>query len=230
MLVLKELSRSWGDFSLKDINLSLKEKEYFVLLGPCGAGKTLLLETICGLWKPDKGKIFLRGKNITDFPPEDRGFGLVYQEPCLFPHLTIEENIFYSIKMKKIKIDREKKEIIEFIKKILNLEELIKLNNPNILSGGQKQIVSIARALFSFPDILLLDEPFHSLDYRLQKYLTKILKEINQKLRLTIIHVTHNLEEAELFSSKTGFISEGKLLKIGSFPEVKIFLKNFYGI
>ena len=227
---MQGLNRNWGRFSLKNINLCLGEKEYFVLLGPCGAGKTLLLETICGLWKADKGKISVNGKDITHFPPEGRRFGLIYQEPSLFPHLTIEENIFYGIKVKKIKIDREKEEVIEFIKQILNLEELIKLNNPNILSGGQKQIVSVARALFSFPEVLLLDEPFHSLDYKLQSYLTKILKEINQRLKLTVIHVTHNLEEAEVFSSKTGFISGGELLKIGSFPEVKIFLKNFYGI
>lgn len=227
---MRGLSRSWGGFSLKDINLSLEAKDYFVLLGPCGSGKTLLLETICGLWKPDRGKTTVDGKDITNLPPERRNLGLIYQEPSLFGHLSIEENIFYGLRMKKIKIDREKKGIINFIKEILNLEEFIKLNNPNILSGGQKQIVSIARALFSFPRVLLLDEPFHSLDYKLQSYLTKILKEINQRLKLAIIHVTHNLEEVEAFGSKTGFISDGELLKVDSFPEVKIFLKNFYGI
>ena len=227
---MQELSRRWGKFSLKKINLSLEEREYFLLLGPCGAGKTLLLEMICGLWEPDEGRLSIDGEDITRLPPEKRNFGLIYQEPFLFPHLSIEENIFYSLRAKKIKIDREKEQVIGFIKEILNLEELIKLNNPNILSGGQKQIVSVARALFSFPKVLLLDEPFHSLDYRLQRYLTKILKEINQRLKLTIIHVTHGLEEAELFSSKTGFVSDGRLLKIGSLSEIKIFIKNFYGI
>lgn len=230
MLVFQGLNRFWGKFSLKDINLSLQEKDYFVLLGPCGAGKTLLLEAISGLWVLDRGGIFLDGKDVTDFAPEKRNFGLIYQEAELFPHLSIEKNIFYGVGAKNIVIDKEKKEIIEFIKKTLNLEELITLKNPNILSGGQKQIISIARALFSFPSLLLLDEPFHSLDYRLQYYLTKALKEINQKMRLPIVHVTHNLAEAEMLSSKTGFISEGRLLKTGSFSEVEVFLKDFYGI
>lgn len=230
MLVFQGLNRFWGKFSLKDINLSLEEKDYFVLLGPCGAGKTLLLEAISGLWVLDRGGIFLDGKDVAGFAPEKRNFGLIYQEPELFPHLSIEKNIFYGARAKNIVIDKEKKEIIEFIKKTLKLEELIVLKNPNILSGGQKQIISIARALFSFPSLLLLDEPFHSLDYRLQYNLNTALKEINQRMELPIIHVTHNLAEAQMLSSKTGFISEGRLLKTGSFSEVEVFLKDFYGI
>ena len=230
MLALQGLSRRWGAFFLKDITLSLDKGEYFILLGPCGAGKTLLLESICGLWRLDKGKVFINHKDVSEMPPEKRDLGLIYQEPSLFSHLSIEKNIFYGLRTKRIYIDEKRAQMISFIRHTLEIDKLIELNNPTLLSGGEKQIISIVRTLFSFPNVLLLDEPFHSLDYKYQKLLAQILKTVNDKLNLPVIHVTHRLEEARAFSSKVGFMSEGRLLKIGSFSEVKEYLKDFYGI
>lgn len=230
MLVLQELNRKWGSFYLQDINLTVNEGEYFVLLGPCGSGKTLLLETICGFWQLTAGKIILDSKEVTACPPEKRNFSLVYQEPLLFPHLSIEENIFYGFKSRRIRLDNDKKQMMDSIKEILSLQELIDRKNPTILSGGQRQIVSIARALFSFPEVLFLDEPFHSLDYRLKCDMTDILKKIHGKFGLSVIHVTHNFDEAKNFSSRIGFISGGRILRIGNELAIKEFLKSFYHV
>ena len=230
MLLLKDINKNWGTFSLKNINLTIGSGEYFTLLGPCGAGKTLLLETLCGLWKIDGGTITLDDKDITNQEPEKRNFGLIYQESALFPHLSVEENILYGLNAKKIKLDTHKKEMMRLIKELLRLDPLIQLRNPIILSSGQRQMVSIARALLSFPKVLLLDEPFHSLDYKFKDYLTNALKSVHDKLTITIIHVTHNIEEVRFLSSRIGFIVGGEIIKIGTLQEIKEFLKQFYNV
>lgn len=217
MIELQGIKRSWDSFSLDNIDLRVEAGEYFVLLGPCGAGKTLLLETIAGLWYPDQGKIWIKGKDVTWTPPEKRNVGFVYQEYWLFPHLSVEENICYGLKARGF-AKNERKEKLAEITEILDLKGFIKHRDPKVLSGGEKQKVALARALAPNPDMLLLDEPFHSLDYSSKERLYETLKYINERLGVTVLHVTHDYAEARTLAHRIGIINEGKVVQIGK-PE-----------
>ncbi len=209
MLKLKNISKSWKNFSLKNINLEVYENEYFVILGHSGAGKTLLLEIIAGIHKPDIGKIFLRDKDITHLPPERRNIGYIPQNYSLFPHLTVYDNIAYGLKARGIKDDEDIFKLAE----LLGIRNILK-RKPKTLSGGEQQRVAIARALAIKPEILLLDEPFSNLDYLLREKLIEEIKRWREEIGFTAIHVTHDLNEAFKLADRICVMVDGKIVAV----------------
>ena len=179
------------DFSLKGVSFEVHENEHFAIVGPTGSGKSLLLETIAGVYIPDSGKITLMGKDITFTPPEKRGVGMVYQDCALFPHMSVYDNIAYGLRMRGSKNVRD--EVLK-LAEMLEIEHLLD-RKPSTLSGGEKQRVAIARALAVKPKLMLLDEPFSALDaetrIRLRKEIFRVLKNV------TVLHVTHIEDDAE---------------------------------
>lgn len=213
---LKDLSVDLGEFKIKRINLAINDGEYFVVLGPTGAGKTILLETIVGIHDPHQGKIYIKGKDRTKTAPESRNIGFVYQDYALFPHLSVYKNIQFGLKAKKIK---DKKEKTKRILDLLGIRGLVS-RNPKTLSGGEKQKVALARAIVTEPEILLLDEPLAALDRRTRDYLRDELSKINHELGITMIHVTHDQPEAMILGERTCVLMRGQILQIGETNEV----------
>lgn len=217
MLELKNISKDFGDFVLKDLSFKLDKGDYFVLIGESGAGKSVILEIIAGLIKADGGEVFFNDVNITNQKIQDRKFGLLFQDYALFPHLSVVDNILYPIKTTKIpKSDKMKK--AEELADELNIKHLLS-RKPSSLSGGEQQRVALARTLIMEPEILLLDEPLSSLDVHLRFELRSILRRINQK-GMTILHVTHDYEEVITLASKVGIIQDGQIIQTGTPDEV----------
>ncbi len=213
MITIKNLYKSWGDFSLKNINLEVKGKEYFIVLGPTGAGKTLLLETIAGFHIPDKGEIWINGEDMTYTPPEKRRIGFVYQDYLLFPHLTVRENVKFGLK------SRESQGRVKEVMKQLGISHLAD-RYPETLSGGEQQKVALARALATEPSILLLDEPLAAIDQRTREYLREELKRVHREAGITTIHVTHDRTEAVVLADRIGVMMNGEIKQIGMVPNV----------
>jgi len=218
MIILEDVTYNVEDFSIRNISLKIEKNEYFVLLGPTGSGKTLLLELIAGFHVPDSGRIILNGVDVTFMPPEERRVGFVYQDYSLFPHMTVEENISFGLKTHGF--PREK--IEERVKEMMSLMGISHLAGryPADLSGGEQQRVSLARALAVNPEILLLDEPLSALDPETQNILIEELKKIHQTQNTTILHVTHNQTEALLLADRIGLIMNGELVQVGSPDEL----------
>jgi molybdate/tungstate transport system ATP-binding protein len=212
MITLEHVSHEWGDFSLKNVSFSVNKGEYFVILGPTAAGKTLILETIAGFYIPRSGNIFLNGKNSTRIIPEKRNIGFVYQDYSLFPHMTVKENIAFGLKMRKL----SKREVETKVKSIMNSMHISYLKDraPSSLSGGEQQRVALARALVMDPDILLLDEPLSALDPRTRESLREELSRIRKVLGTTTIHVTHDQGEALALADRIGVIMDGEVTQV----------------
>lgn len=232
MLELVNISKAVGEFVIRDVNLSVGRGDYLTLLGVSGAGKTMLLEIISGIIKPDSGKIILNNKDITKFPIQSRNFGIVYQNQALFPHMNVFANIAFPLKCRK----KDKHYIEDVVNNIAAETEIRHLLDRNVvnLSGGESQRVAIARALATNPEILLLDEPLSFLDVNLKNDITALLRKINGKGQ-TIIHVTHNYKEAVLLSGRIGIVENGALIQVGHVKEVfnhpkSKFVANFLGI
>lgn len=232
MLELKDISKSYGSFKLRNINLMIREGEYFVLLGRSGAGKSQLLEIIAGLRSPDNGSIFLNGKEITGEKIQNRKIGMVFQDFAIFPHLTVYENIAYPLRIKHL----PRKEIRFMVGKMadnVNISHLLDRKTDD-LSGGEKQRVAVARTLVTSPDIILLDEPMASIDTTLRDDVRRLLRKING-MGMTIMHVTHDYGEAIRLAHRVGVIHNGKILQTGTpdkvFSEpVNKFVARFAGI
>ena len=217
MLEIRNISISFKDFALKELTFNVQPGDYLTLLGISGAGKTVILEVLAGLLKPDSGEVLWNGKNITALKIQERPVGLVYQDLSLFPHLTVYENIAFALKCrkwKKEKIDGR----VDQLSKMTGVNHLQK-RYPGTLSGGEAQRVAIARTLSSDPEILLLDEPLSSLDITLRAGLVNLLKEINLSGK-TIIHVTHDYDEVAALSNKVAVIEDGRLIQSGLTSEV----------
>lgn len=218
-LKIDSLHLTLGNFSLKNICLALKKKEYHVLLGPTGSGKSSLMRCILGFHQINNGKIYLNEKDITNDLPESRKMGYVPQNYSLFPHLNVKENIKFGLGIRKNLLEKSDS-IINHLSEILNITYLLKRDIQH-LSGGEKQKVALARALAIQPDMLLLDEPFSAIDEGSKRNLWIELKDIISEFNITTFHITHNLEEAYSMGEKLSVILNGEILQTG--PKHDIF-------
>ena len=199
---------------MKDVSLEVDRGEFFGLLGPSGCGKTTTLRMIAGLEKPDTGTINFDGREITGLAPEARGFGMVFQNYALFPHLNVFENIAFGLRARH----KPKPEIAERVALALDLVQLPGYERRSVaeLSGGQQQRVAIARAIAIEPALLLFDEPLSNLDVTLREETRGELRELVKRLGLTAVYVTHDQEEAFALCDRIAVMFRGQILQIGS--------------
>ncbi len=216
MIRVEDLLVELKDFRLWIDELVVNDREYLVIMGPSGVGKTVLLYTLLGVIKPRRGRIIIDGVDVTYEPPEKRGVTIIPQDYGLFPHMSVYDNIAYGLRARGQSEEVIKKKVTG-IARILGLEKIL-YRKPRTLSGGEQQRVALARALIVEPRILLLDEPFSNLDPRIKTKAMEFLKELHEKLGFTAIHVTHHLAEAVYLADKIAYIEEGKL-KIVATPE-----------
>lgn len=218
MLELQNISVDLGQFSLHDVSLIVEEGQYVCLAGPTGAGKTVLLECVAGLHRPERGRALLRGQDITDLPPELRGIGYVPQDYALFPHMNVLENITYGLVERETprQVGREK---AESVAELLQISQLLH-RDVTTLSGGERQRVALARTLVLDCKLLLLDEPLSALDSATTKELSLHLAEIHRRLNLTVLHVTHDFTEAFSLATHIAICNAGRLLQTGTPEEV----------
>jgi len=212
------ISKTLGTFRLRDINFEVDTSEYFVLLGPTGAGKTVLLEMIMGFHRPDKGRIFLDCQDVTDVPTEKRGIGYVPQNCPLFPHMSIFENVEFGLKMQRV-ATVERKKAVDRMLEIMGLEEMSK-RTPLTLSGGERQKVVLARVLVTRPKVVLLDEPLSNLDAKIRLQVRAEIRKLQKELAITTIYVTHDQEEALTLSDRIAVIEHGRIAEYGTHVEL----------
>jgi ABC-type Fe3+/spermidine/putrescine transport system ATPase subunit len=224
--------KSYPEFRL-EVDLALFSGEFFALVGPSGCGKTTLLRLIAGLEKPDPdSSLRLDGADILALPPARRGIGMVFQDYALFPHFNVAENIAYALKYQKLRPDERSRRQAQ----VLSLLELAgyEPRNVNLLSGGERQRVALARALVAQPSVLLLDEPFAALDYTLRQRLRDELRQLQRRLGLTMIFVTHQQEEALELADRLAVMESGRIIQCGTPREVyenpqNLFAAKFLG-
>lgn len=209
-LKLENINKSFGKTHiLSALSFQLSAEKTLSILGKSGCGKTTLLKIIAGLIKADAGKIFLNGQEISDWKPAQRNAVYLYQEDLLFPHLTVFQNIAFGLEIKKFKHPQIKKEVDTIIGQ-LELEGQAD-KYPHQLSGGQRQRVSFGRAIITQPTLLLLDEPFGSLDSQTRQSMQALFKQIAEAYRITSIFITHDLKEALLMGDQIGLMQNGQL-------------------
>ena len=221
-----------GEPVLDGINLSIHDKEFVTFLGPSGCGKTTTLRIIGGFIYPHSGNVYFDGKLINELPPHKREVNTVFQRYALFPHLNVFDNVAFGLKLKKLdkrEINKRVKEMLE----IVNLKGFDK-RKVNQLSGGQQQLVAIARALVNHPKVLLLDEPLGALDLKLRKEMQLELKKIQQRLEITFIYVTHDQEEALTMSDTVVVMKDGEIQQVGTPQDIyneptNAFVADFIG-
>ena len=219
ILQLKQITKNFDETKvLKSLNLDIYKGEFISLLGPSGCGKTTTLRIIAGLEQPSSGQVLLNEKDITNLAPNRRDIHTVFQNYALFPHMNVEDNIGYSLKLKKYPKDK-RKHAIQNILKLVQLSGYEK-RMPNELSGGQKQRIAIARALIHQPSVLLLDEPLGALDLQLRRQMQNELKILQKKLGITFIYITHDQEEALNMSSRIAIMKDGTIEQIGTPDEI----------
>ena len=215
IIKLKNISISFDEEKIIDnMNLYIRDKEFITFLGPSGCGKTTTLRIIAGFLQPDSGEVIFDGKVINDVPPHKRQVNTIFQRYALFPHLNVYENIAFGLRLQK-KAEKEIKETVTEMLALVNLKGFER-RNISSLSGGQQQRVAIARALAVKPKILLLDEPLGALDLKLRKDMQVELKNIQQRLGITFIYVTHDQEEALSMSDTIVVMNGGKIQQIGT--------------
>jgi len=218
VLRLKKVGLQLERFSLKNITLNVEKQEYLVLLGPTGAGKTVLLETIAGIHYPDQGKIFLNDQDATYWPPEERRLGVVYQDYALFPHLNVYDNIAFGLRLRGETISRINKTVLA-IASFMEISPLLK-RRIRFLSGGERQRTALARALVFKPRLLLLDEPLSALDSLTRDRLQRELKRIQKQLGIAVLHITHDLKEAFYLADRMLVMNEGQILQQGKIKDL----------
>lgn len=234
MIRLNGIVVKFGDFTaLHNINVHVKEGEFFTFLGPSGCGKTTTLRTLTGFIEPVEGSVVVKGKDITRVPIEDRNIGIVFQSYALFPTMTVYDNIAFGLKVKKMKKPEIDQRVREIAKKVdLSDEQLRKAVSQ--LSGGQQQRVAIARALVTGPAIICMDEPLSNLDAKLRVQLRNELKKMQKDFGITTIYVTHDQEEALTLSDRIAVFNKGVIEQVGTPNEVynhsaTEFVCNFIG-
>ncbi|NQS88825.1 ABC transporter ATP-binding protein [Patescibacteria group bacterium] len=218
MITVNNLNYSIGNFSLRISSLEIADGEYFVLLGPTGSGKTLFIECLCGLIRPNAGKIEIDDRNVTNLPPRLRQIGYVPQDYELFPHMNVEENITFALKIRGMS-HKESCKLVQPIVEILSLAPFLKRSTMT-LSGGERQKVALARALARRPNLLLLDEPVSALDEQSRQRVCEELRRIQKELSVTTIHVSHNFQEAITVSDQVGILRGGKIVQKGPITEL----------
>lgn len=234
MIDFKNVVIKYGDFiAMNDLNLHIKEGEFFSFLGPSGSGKTTVLRALTGFVKPSSGDILIGEHNITNVPIEKRNIGIVFQSYALFPTMNVYENIAYGLRIRKMSKEQIEREVFEIAEKIdLTKEQLYK--KVTELSGGQQQRVAIARAMVIKPKILCLDEPLSNLDAKLRNKLRLELKMLQKQFGITTIYVTHDQEEALTLSDRIAVFDNGNLQQVGTPDEIfnspkTEFVANFIG-
>lgn len=219
VLQLKNINKYFGkNHVIKNVNLNFEKGHFITFLGPSGCGKTTLLRMIAGFYEPDEGEILLNGKNIEKVPPYDRNTAMVFQEYALFPHMNVFDNVSYGLRVKK----KSKDEIEKRVKQALALMQLEGMEKrfPNQMSGGQQQRVAVARALVMNPEVLLLDEPLSNLDAKLRESVRVELRQIQQKMGLSTIYVTHDQSEALSMSDSIVVLKDGIVHQVGTPQEI----------
>ena len=214
MIRAEEISFSIGTFELRRLNIDMAKGEYFILLGPPGSGKTIFLECLCGLKKIQSGRIRIDGRDVTNLEPRRRGIGYVPQDYALFPHLSVKQNITFGLRAHGY-AETNVTETAD----LLGIRHLLS-RRINGLSGGEKQRVALARALVLKPKILLLDEPVCALDEVTRQQVCAQLSDIQRRLGLTTVHVSHNLEEAFSVADRAAILHQGLLQQIGTLDEL----------
>lgn len=219
LLELKNLMKSFGTNQvLKGIDMKIEEGEFITLLGSSGCGKTTTLRIIAGLEEPDEGQVLLNGTDITALEPNHRDINTVFQNYALFPYMNVEKNISYGLRLKKVPKEEIKKHVEEMLS-MVQLEGYGK-RKPEELSGGQKQRVAIARAVINRPGVLLLDEPLGALDLKLRRQMQSELKNLQKKLGITFIYITHDQEEAINMSDRIAVMRGGVFEQVGTPNEI----------
>ena len=212
---IQDLSKKFGEFTaVSSFNISIRGGEFISVLGASGSGKTTVLRILAGLEEPTGGRILIDGQDATVLPSEARDIGLVFQDYALFPHMSVEQNIAFPLRMRKVPKDRIKTEV-DRILALVGASHL-RARKPNQLSGGQQQRIALARALVFSPKLLLLDEPLSALDKNLREHMKAEIKSLHRKTGVTVIYVTHDQSEALALSDRVVVMREGRILDIDS--------------
>ncbi len=225
ILKVKNLNKNFGKVkAVQEVSFEATEGRVLSLLGPSGCGKTTTLRCIAGFENPDRGEIYLDDRKITSIPPEKRGIGMVFQNYALWPHMTVYGNLAFGLQIRKVSKD----EIAKKIKKVLGMVQLEGYENryPRQMSGGQQQRIAMARALVFEPGIMLLDEPLSNLDAQLREEMRFEFIELQKKLGITAIYVTHDQAEALVISDKILILDQGKMIQFGTPKEIYSNPKN----
>lgn len=218
MLLVDSLSVRLGDFSARNISLAIGDGEYFIIIGPTGAGKTILLETIAGIHHPESGRILLDGRDITALEPRERMIGMVYQDYMLFPHLTVRDNITFGLRQRHASIEEQQK-AVETTGGMLGIAHLLD-RYPVTLSGGEQQRVALARALVLKPRVLLLDEPMSALDSQTRERISRELIAIRKATGTTIVQITHHFDEVHTLADRIALMQDGQVVQVGEPSQV----------
>lgn len=214
LVAVRDLSLRLGEFAVHDVSLDIARGEYFVLLGPTGAGKTVLLECIAGLHRPNQGDIYVHGERVNDMAPERRGLGYLPQDYALFPHLTVARNIAFGLRIRRTP-HGEIERAVNRLAGLLGITHLLGRGTGH-LSGGERQRVALARALAIEPRVLLLDEPLSALDEQTREVLCVELRRVHEQLGTTTLHVSHNFEETLAVADRIGVIHQGRVRQVGT--------------
>jgi len=214
-VTIKNVSKSWGDVkAVNEVSFSVPEKTFTVLLGPSGCGKSTLLRMVCGLEEVSSGTISIADRDVTDTEASDRGISMVFQSYALFPHLSVKENIQFGLKVRKVP-PAEREKLTNDAAKIVGLTDLLD-RKPANLSGGQRQRVALARTIVSEQSVCLMDEPLSNLDSKLRAEMRDEIRDLQQRLGLTVIYVTHDQIEAMSMADQIVLLDKGSVVQIGT--------------
>ena len=230
---IENAQKRYGDnIIIENLSLDIKQGEFFTLLGPSGCGKTTLLRMIAGFNSIEKGNFYFNEKRINDLDPAKRNIGMVFQNYAIFPHLTVEQNVEFGLKNRKVSKEEMKAETEKFLK-LMQIDEY-RDRMPERLSGGQQQRVALARALVIKPDVLLMDEPLSNLDAKLRVEMRTAIKEIQNSIGITTVYVTHDQEEAMAVSDRIAVMKDGEIQHLGQPKDIyqrpaNLFVATFIG-
>ena len=231
---VKNLSKSWGDIdAVKNVSFSVKEESFTVLLGPSGCGKSTILKMLSGLENVTSGTIKIENKDVTEVEASKRGVSMVFQSYALFPHLNVKENIQFGLKVRKVPVEEREKKVAEAAK-VVGLTELLD-RKPANLSGGQRQRVALARSIVSDQSVCLMDEPLSNLDSKLRAEMRDEIRDLQKRLGLTVVYVTHDQVEAMSMADQIILLKLGEIVQVGAPEEIynspnSVFSAQFIGL